>query len=286
MSRLRGLGGVLLATTLLAGGCSGDPGPGAERQSPTTPARSAPSRAVPSPTSSEPPSPTPERACYRLGFEELPEPTSSADPVDCSDRHNAQTIHVGEFDTVVDGHAVSIDSEHARRQLMRECPRQLARFLGGTAEERRLSRFEVVWFSPTLPEADSGAEWFRCDVVALAGNERLFRLEPPPRLRGVLDGDDALSTYGLCGTAAPGAADFSRVICGRPHAWRAISTIPLAGGRDYPGQAEVRRAGDEACRDQARNLAEDPLRFRYGWEWPTSAQWDAGQHYGYCWIPD
>ena len=77
-----------------------------------------------------------------------------------------------------------------------------------------------------------------------------------------------------------------RVICGRPHAWRAISTIPLAGAEEYPGQDEVRRAGDELCRDQARSLAEDPLRFRYGWEWPTSAQWDAGQHYGYCWIPD
>jgi hypothetical protein len=23
----------------------------------------------------------------------------------------------------------------------------------------------------------------------------------------------------------------------------------------------------------------------YGWEYPTPAQWRAGQRYGYCWAP-
>ena len=73
--------------------------------------------------------------------------------------------------------------------------------------------------------------------------------------------------------------------CALDHSWRAISTIPLAGGRTYPGAARVRRAGDSTCADQVRADAGLVLEFRYGWEWPTRAQWNAGQHYGYCWSP-
>ena len=29
-----------------------------------------------------------------------------------------------------------------------------------------------------------------------------------------------------------------------------------------------------------------PEEFRYGWEWPTRAQWRDGQRYGFCWAPD
>jgi len=101
----------------------------------------------------------------------------------------------------------------------------------------------------------------------------------------VLDRAGALSAYGLCGTAAPGAAGFSRVICARKHSWRALDTIALRGGKRYPGTAAVRRAGDSACKDRARASASDALKFQYGWEWPTRDQWNGGQHYGYCWVP-
>jgi hypothetical protein len=205
--------------------------------------------------------------------------------VPCTSRHAAQTIHVGRLDTHVDGHAVAVDSDRVIRQLSTECPRRLAAHLGGTAEDLDLSRFEVVWFSPTLEQSDLGAAWFRCDVIALAGNETLFPLPAPRRLRGVLDGSGA-AAYGLCGTAAPGDPDFARVICGRPHSWRAIATIPLAGAKAYPGQQRVRSAGDDTCRDRVRERAEDPLKFQYGWEWPTRKQWLDGQRFGYCWAPD
>jgi hypothetical protein len=272
-----------LLTSSCTGGSVPDTGPGR----PTASAESDAGRSVAAASQAEPPSPPPtEGACYRLSFEELTQPSTDADEVDCDGRHTAQTLHVGELDTVSDGHALSLDSEHVRKQLTAVCPRQLARFLGGSVQERRLSRFEVVWFTPGLSQADRGARWFRCDVVALAGDERLFRLERPRRLRGVLDREDALATYGLCGTAAPGTRGFSRVICARPHAWRAVATIRISGGRDYPGESTVRDAGEQACADRARAMAEDPLRFRYGWEWPSRDQWQAGQHYGYCWMPD
>lgn len=287
MNRVLRVAGALVAASLLAG-CPGDPGRDAlpAKPDPTVSADPEGARSPQPSATTQPPTPPPGGGCYRLGFAELAEPTSVDDPVPCAWRHTTQTIHVGELDTVVEGHSVSVNSEHVRAQLDRVCPRRMAGFLGGTREERRLSRFEAVWFSPSLELADHGADWFRCDVVALAGREHLLRLPPPRRLQGALDREGALASYGLCGTAAPGSPDFTRVICDRPHRWRAISTIPLAGGQEYPGQAEVRRAGDADCRDEARARAEDPLQFRYGWEWPGRDQWEAGQHYGYCWVPD
>ena len=41
----------------------------------------------------------------------------------CSERHTAQTIHVGRLDTVVDGHALAVDSDRVLHQLATTCPR-------------------------------------------------------------------------------------------------------------------------------------------------------------------
>jgi hypothetical protein len=229
--------------------------------------------------------PPPEQGCYRLGFEALTEPSNHSDPVPCSTKHDAQTIQVGGLDTTVDGHQVAVDSDRVLEQVSSTCPRRLARHLGGSVEDRRLSRFESIWFVPTLGQSDQGASWFRCDVVALAGQERLFPLPPPRLLRGILDGSDG-ARFGLCGTAAPGTEGFERVICARRHSWRAVSTIALQDARRYPGVRSVRAAGDEMCSDRVRARADDPLKFRYGWEWPTPEQWEGGQHFGYCWAPD
>jgi hypothetical protein len=273
---------AVLAVALVA--CTPGAGPGTSDPSP----RSSTGSPSPSePTSPPPvvPPPPPDGACYRLSFGELPEPANDSDPVPCRNRHDAQTIHVGRLDTVVDGHAVAVDSDVVQRQLARTCPQRLARFLGGTAEDRRLSRFHVVWFSPTLEQAAAGAEWFRCDVIAFAADKTLFPLPSPGRLRGVLDTDRTLATYGLCGTAAPGERSFEPVICARRHSWRAIATIPLGGGDEYPGTSTVRAAGDDTCKDRVRDEIGPSLRFRYGWEWPTREQWQQGQHHGFCWAP-
>ena len=282
-----------VVTVGLLAGCTADTDDGT---APSTSASAAPSSDGSADASSSddarttervaaPPAPRP-KACYRLTFEQLTVPSNDSEPVPCTRRHDAQTIHVGRLDTVVDGHSLAVDSERVRRQLARTCPRKLAEQVGGTTETRNLSRFEVVWFSPTLEQADRGADWFRCDLVAIAAGDVLFPLPPRPRVAGVLDRPGALATYGLCGTAEPGTPTFERVICARRHSWRAISTIALPGAERYPGTARVRSAGDSPCRDTARDQAADPLQFEYGWEWPSAKQWDNGQRFGYCWAPD
>jgi hypothetical protein len=278
-----------LLAVLVVGGCSGGSG-GSDSQEASTSPTSSPTEAVGStPASSTPPvvpAPPGRTACYRLTTDQLTRPTNGSRPVPCDSPHTARTIHVGTLDTVVKGHSVAVDSAYVQRQLATTCPRELASYVGGSAKALDLSRFAVVWFSPTLAQSDQGADWFRCDLVAFSGTDSLFALpRKPPGVRGVLDRPGALDTYGLCGSAAPGDPGFQRVICGRPHSWKAFDTIGLPGGKRYPGADALRTAGDEECKSRAAARAEDTLKFRYGWEWPTREQWDTGQHFGYCWEP-
>lgn len=275
---------TLAALLLGITGCSSGTG-SSQPEPPSSPSPSA-SSGSPRTTATPavvPPAP-PQGACYQLSLEQLAKPTNASEPVPCARRHDTRTIYVGRLRTVFDGHALAVDSDAVRRQLATTCPRQLAAFVGGTPEERALSRFEVVWFSPTLRQSEKGADWFRCDLVAFGTGEALLRLPPRPGLKGALDRDGGLNRFGLCGTAEPGAPRFERVVCSRPHTWRAISTIPIAG-RAYPGAAAARESGDDTCRSRVRQRVGFTLKLRYGWEWPTPAQWRTGQRYGFCWAP-
>lgn len=285
----------LLAALVALSACTGG-GSAASRSTPSNSGETARSASpatdsatsATSPTSATAPSAPaapPAAGCYRLSTVELAEPTSSSDPVPCSGPHTAATIYVGRLDMVVDGHAVAVDSAAVQRQLSTVCPRRLAAYVGGSGRTRALSRFNVVWYSPTLEQSDRGADWFRCDLIVFAKGDDLMSLPATSRLAKALDRPGALRDYGLCGTAAPGAQGFERVVCARPHSWRAADTIGIAGGSRYPGALAVRRAGDAACRDFARSQAPSSVRFRYGWEWPNAEQWARGQHFGYCWVP-
>lgn len=272
------LAAAVLAVLLL-GGCSGDDDPGAApepSESPSSPA------ATPTPAK---PAPRPEvRACYRLSYAEAVAPTVDVRPTPCTKPHTAMTFTVGTLDTTVDGHLLAVDSRRVQEQVATECPKRFASFVGGTLEQRRLSMLRPVWFTPSVEESDDGADWFRCDVIAVQTNGSLAPLRG--RLAGVLDSPDGRDRYAMCGTAEPGTPDFRRVICplsGVPE-WRAVRTVPFTSQR-YPGEARVRTAGEGPCQDAGRAVADDPLDFQWGYEWPTREQWASGQTYGICWAP-
>ena len=260
----------VVAALLTVAGCSSDDAP-AEK---TTPSPSA---------SAAPPAAPPRHACYDLSFNEATAATSTADPVPCKAQHTAATIRVGTIRPVVDGHLQAVDSDAVQQQIATRCRARLASYLGGDEESRRLSRLTVVWFSPSLAQSDRGALWFRCDLVALAGHDELAPL--PRRARGLLDADGALDRFGTCGTSSPAASRFERVICSAPHSWRARAAIDLPNGSKYLGKAPG-AAADATCRDIEARLASDILTLKWSFEWPTQAQWEAGQRYGYCWTPD
>jgi hypothetical protein len=139
----------------------------------------------------------------------------------------------------------------------------------------------AVWFTPTVQASDEGADWFRCDVIAVAGDQQLATLTGT--LKGALGSAGASGPWAMCGTAQPGSPSFRRVPCREKHSWRALRTVALDGA-DYPGQAAAKAAGQDACQEAGREVAADALDYRWGYEWPTRAQWDAGQTYGICWA--
>jgi hypothetical protein len=190
---------------------------------------------------------------------------------------------VGTIQPVVDGHLLAVDSDAVQRQVASRCRSRLTAHLGGDAETRRLSRLTVVWFTPSLEDSDRGALWFRCDLVALAGHDQLARL--PRVTQGLLASPAALDRFGTCGTSAPAARGFERVICSARHTWRARATFALPAGAAYLGKGAGAAAND-ACHDVEARLAQNTLRLRWSFEWPTREQWDTGQRYGYCWTPD
>jgi hypothetical protein len=259
-----------LAAVIAVTGCNGDE-PAAK---PTTPSPTAPATPAAAP---------PPHACYDLTFAEAAAPTNTSDPVPCTAQHTTATIRVGTIRPVVDGHLLAVDSDAVQEQIAGRCRARLASYLGGDEETRRLSRLTVVWFSPSLAESDRGALWFRCDLIALAGHDQLAPL--PQKTRGLLAADGALDRFGTCGTSSPAASRFQRVICSAPHSWRARATIDLPKNSKYLDKA-AGAAADGTCRDIESRLASDILKLKWSFEWPTQAQWDAGQRYGYCWTPD
>ncbi len=300
---------VAVVLPLALAGCGGSGGPEATPAPPTsttssgapaTPATPTPTPrdtrdlATSPPTARPAPRPAP-RACYRLDIETAVAPTSTAPAVPCTRPHTSVTYAVGTLDTVVGGHLLAVDSRRVRAQPARACPPLLAPFLGGTVDDLRLSMLRAVWFTPTVEESDAGAEWFRCDVIALAGQDRLAPLGGAGAgagvgaMAGLLDRPEA-ERLAMCGTAEPGRPDFARVTCASTHSWRAVRVIPLAAtsGDDgaYPGEGVARDAGRVTCKDVGERAANDKLNFSWGYEWPSAEQWSAGQTYGRCWIPD
>jgi hypothetical protein len=265
---------------LLLTACSGSGGP--EAGPSPTPTTAASSPVAEEPRTAEPPPAPAEDACYRLRYDDAVAATVGRRPVPCREDHTSQTYLVGRLDLVVGGHLVAVDSDRVRDQVSTTCPGALGSFLGGSPEQQRLTMLRSVWFTPTVPESDRGAAWFRCDVVALARGGELATLGGD--VRGVLATEEGRDRFGMCGTAEPGTEGFQRVICSARHSWRAVSTVPFEAG-DYPGEEQVRTAGEDPCQDAGRAAADDPLNFRWGYEWPSRDQWRSGHTYGLCWVP-
>jgi hypothetical protein len=231
----------------------------------------------------EPP-PRPETGtCYRLDADAAVAPTNEAEPVRCRSPHTALTWHVGTLDAVVDGHLLAVDSARVQEQVARACPRRLPGFVGATPRELRLSMVRAVWFSPTVEQAANGADWYRCDVVALAKDGELAPLRRP--MKGALSGDRGFDRFAVCGTARPGSEGFERVICSRKHAWRATASYDIPG-RTWPGQQRLRQIGSDPCRSAGEAAANSSLDFEWALDWPDREQWRAGRRYGLCWAPD
>lgn len=219
------------------------------------------------------------RACYQLRYDQAVASATPSTPVPCGQPHTSQTYAVGALSDLADGHLLAVGSAQVQQQISTACPKRIAKFVGGTADQLHLSMLKPVWFTPTVADSEKGADWYRCDVVVLAGASQLSSVTGS--LKGALDKGDMWS---MCGTAEPGTPGFSRVPCGQKHTWKALSLVPLTAG-PYPGVPAAKAAGQATCKKAGQNVAKDALKYQWGYEWPTADQWAAGQTYGICWAP-
>lgn len=272
MSRLLAALATSLVVAVLLSACT-SPADGPADDSTPSPS------STPSPvgTAMPDPGPTPEVGeCHALSMRQAVAVVGRTAPVACRRPHTAQTYFVGRLDlTTKAGFTRRVDSQAAQRQMSRACTTRLPRHLGRTPRELRLSMVRAVWFSPSQARAEAGADWFRCDIVAVASPGTLLRL--PRRTKG-WDGP------AMCATAAPGTRGFRRVTCGAKHSWRAVATVDIPGRR-LPARDAVAARMDPVCRDVAADATDDPLDFSWSQESPTREQWEAGQRYGICWLP-
>ncbi len=273
---------TLLLVTLL-GGCSQD----RSRSTSTSPSTStsgsaspssSPSDEAPTPTAGAGPRPVKD-ACHRMSLAQAVAPVAGGKAVACTRPHTAQTYKIGRLSLLASGHLVAVDSASVQAVVAGSCRSLLGAHVDASAREMRLSMVQTVWFTPSVAEGAAGADWYRCDVVALA---RAGRLAPLPRSSQGLVGSS--SRFAMCGTAPPDAASFERVPCSVSHSWVAISSVDLSGP-DYPSASQAGQQMESACRSAARARAGDPLDFTWSEERPTRAQWNAGQRYGICWTP-
>lgn len=263
--------GLLLA--LATSGCSGS---GAAT---SAPAGDGSSTAA----SGGPPKPPPLGACYRLDVNAALHSTSTTPAVPCTARHTSVTVAVGTVRPVVDGHLLALDSAQVQRQIATGCRRAVDAHVGGSLPKQQLSRVQAVWFNPTPEQADRGALWYRCDLVISAGNRTFASL--PTKTKGLLSAPGAMNRWGTCGTSAPSAKSFRRVLCSAAHTWRARTTVALPTGTTYLA-TRAGRSADGRCHDVATSLSPKSTRLRWAFEWPTLEQWRSGQRYGFCWTPD
>lgn len=281
---------LLLATALLMTGCSasdspddagdaGDASPGSGSQSSST-GDTTSSAAAETP---DPPKSPKAGACHRLRYGEAIAPTSPRRRVSCRSPHTSLTFHVGRLDLQDGRRVLEVDSPQVQSQAATACLPHLVEYLDGTTDLVRRSMLAPVWFTPTLAEADLGADWLRCDVIALGRGRSLMRLPHP--LAGALADEQLRERFALCATAAPGAQGFARVNCGAPHAWRAVASVDLEG-ETYPSDWEMAGQLDQPCTDAAREWSPDPLDLSWAEERPTREQWQAGQRYGLCWVAE
>ena len=276
MTSLRVLAAAVAAVLVLTG-CtaeSSDP-----TGTPSSPSQSQTPSETPTETVPPDPGPTPKVGeCHALSFRQAVAVVGRTEPVACRRKHTSQTYFVGRLRLETPaGSTRRVDSDAAQRQARTTCLARLPRHLGVAPRELRLTMAQAVWFTPSPGRAEAGADWFRCDVVGVAGPRTLLQL--PRRTNGWGDAP----VLAMCATAAPGTAAFRRVGCGTKHAWVAVATVDIPG-RKLPARAAIAQRMESPCGDVARGRADDPLDFTWTQESPTADQWEAGQRYGICWV--
>lgn len=272
---------VVLSVLALVGGCSPSSSTSAASGSETTNARERPTKST---KPVEPPPPPPDTStCRALKFGDVNRYSNTTAPTSCQRPHTAYTFAVTTLPEDIAFEGVAIKNDAVQTAAASSCRAKFTSYVGGDAATRALVRLTATYFLPDQAGFDRGAHWVRCDIIALQGEKILAEL--PPELKDALDDPDVVSDYGLCSGGEPGTPESVMVTCNQPHAFRAIAALRLGDTEDpYPGEGVTKDDGQQRCEDLIKSEVEQGNGYTFSWTYPTAADWQAGQRFGYCWT--
>lgn len=204
-------------------------------------------------------------SCHALSTREAPQPSDPDAPVSCERPHTGRTFAVPSVPRRISMKDVAA----LQRFVDRTCEPAYFRAVSRSREQRLLSAYSYVWFTPTPREVRRGARWVRCDVVIYGGAGSLVPLPPAqaPALRTAPHPDREARCY------TGRRAGFRVTACSRPHQYRARAAYQLPRGA-YPSDAQFLRTGQRRCAPVA------------GRQWstfnPTRSEWQGGFRWVVC----
>ncbi|MGI8993898.1 MAG: septum formation family protein [Nocardioidaceae bacterium] len=269
---------VAIVLALLSG-CS--PSPSATATSDTQTSTSTNQPTTP-PTTPEPSPPPDTGTCRDLNFGDINRYSNTTATTPCQRPHTAYTFAATTLPKDIAFEGVAIKNDAVQQAAADSCRAKFTPYVGGDAATRALVRLTVTYFLPDQRSFDAGAHWVRCDIIALQAEKILAEL--PSKLRGALDNQGIVDDFALCSGGEPGTAASVMVTCNQPHAYRAVAALRLGGTEEaYPGEAVTLDDGRRRCEDLIKADVGADGGYTFSWTYPTAADWQAGQRFGYCW---
>jgi hypothetical protein len=219
-------------------------------------------------------------ACRMLTPDDLARPSNDAETVPCSQSHTAETFAVDSLPATYD-HAGYDDPEVAA-YVYRRCTSAFTDFTGADSSLAMRTILSWAWFRPSKAAWESGARWYRCDVVG-GGDQIRTYVDLPETAQGLLLGRPK-DAWLVCAQGA-GVSGSVKVPCSEKHDWRAVTTIVLGDGNDeYPGDRAVKSRTRDFCSKSVGAWLGYPVDYDFAYSWFHQAEWDAGNRRSVCWA--
>ncbi|GAB4059648.1 septum formation family protein [Catellatospora paridis] len=201
---------------------------------------------------------------------------SSYKPVSCDQNHTYETVAVADFA----GEAASRTTPPSEgspdlRAAWADCDKKVTAHLGGDW------RAGSVWFGVSLPSPagwDGGARWYRCELTALDG-----QYGDPVSRTASLKGEFANAASPLKLGCYQYGSELVAIACNKSHNAEFVG-VWNAGSTAFSSLKDMNTKIAKACRGVIAGFAKVPndgnINYRTGvvWNWPSQADWEAGDH--------
>jgi hypothetical protein len=113
-------------------------------------------------------------ACRMLSPDDVSRPSNDTETVSCQQPHTAQTFAVLTLPHQFD--QASYDDPEVAAFAYRACGGKFGDFTGADESLAMRTILSWVWFRPSTAAWDSGARWYRCDVIG--GGDQVDGVRP------------------------------------------------------------------------------------------------------------